>query len=177
MTLLINNGQIGLDYKYRDNYDSLINDKTIGSNKDQIADDGVSEKSRTDGNLTFWDFLDIINPLQHIPGISFLYRAVTGDEIGSVAKIAGGTLFGGPLGAASSLIDVAVDVSTGKDIGEHALNVLNVGPIGSVKQTKQEPQLVELTFNAVDSNPYLVKTAILAQEIATYSDSKTGKLV
>jgi len=103
MALLINNGQIGLDYKYRDNYDSLINDKTIGSNKDQIADDGVSEKSRTDGNLTFWDFLDIINPLQHIPGISSLYRAVTGDEIGSVAKIAGGTLFGGPLGAASSL--------------------------------------------------------------------------
>ena len=176
MALLINNGQIGLDYKYGNNYDSPINDKTIGSNKGQIEDDGVSEKSRTDGNLTFWDFLDIINPLQHIPGISSLYRAVTGDEIGSVAKIAGSTLFGGPLGAASSLIDVAVDVSTGKDIGEHALNVLNLGP-GSVKQTDQEPQLVELTFNAVDSNPYLVKTAILAQEIATYPDSKNDKLV
>ena len=176
MTLLINNGQIGLDYKYKDNYDSLINDKTIGSNKGQMADDGISEKSRTDSILTFWDFLDIINPLQHIPGISSLYRAVTGDEIGSVAKIAGGTLFGGPLGAASSLIDVAVNVSTGKDIGEHALNVLNLDP-GSVKQTKQEPQLVELTFNAVDSNPYLVKTAILAQEIAAYPDSKNGTLV
>ena len=81
------------------------------------------------------------------------------------------------LGAASSLIDVAVDVSTGKDIGEHALSVLNLGPIGNVEQTIQEPQLVELTFNAVDSNPYLVKTAILAQEIATYPDSKNGKLV
>ncbi len=54
---------------------------------------------------------------------------------------------------------------------------MNLGSIGNVKQTKQEPQLVELTFNAVDSNPYLVKTAILAQEIATYPDSKNGKLV
>jgi len=80
------------------------------------------------------------------------------------------------LGAASSLIDVAVDASTGKDIGEHALNVLNLGP-GSVKQTKQEPPIVALAFNAVDSNPYLVKTAILAQEIATYPDSKNSKFV
>ena len=176
MSSLINNGQIGLDNTYRDSYDSVINNKTINSNKAPITAETVSEQSRKSDNLTFWDFLDIINPLQHIPSISTLYRSVTGDEIGSVAKIAGSTLFGGPLGAASSLIDVAVDVSTGKDIGEHALNVLNLDP-GSVKQTKKEPQLVELTFNAVDSNPYLVKTAILAQEIATYPDSKNGKLV
>ena len=176
MSSLINNGQIGLDNTYRDNYDTVIKNKMFNSNKAPITVETVSEQSKTSDNLTFWDFLDIINPLQHIPGISSLYRAVTGDEIGSVAKIAGSTLFGGPLGAASSLIDVAVDVSTGKDIGEHALNVLNLGP-GSVKQTKQEPPIVALAFNAVDSNPYLVKTAILAQEIATYPDSKNSKFV
>jgi len=50
-----------------------------------------------------------------------LYRSITGDEIDPAAKIAGGTLYGGPIGAIASLIDVAVEHGTGKDIGEHAL--------------------------------------------------------
>jgi hypothetical protein len=173
MAALINNTQVGLDSTY--NYNSVINDKTISLNEAPMTIESVNEQSRTSDNLTFWDFLDIINPLQHIPGISSLYRAVTGDEIGSVAKIAGSTLYGGPLGAASSLIDVAVDASTGRDIGEHALNVFNLVPINNIKQTIQEPPIVALAFNAVDSNPYLVKTAILAQEIAVYPNAKNGK--
>src|SRR3546814_6236130 len=47
------------------------------------------------GDLTFGDFLDIINPLQHIPLVSTLYRAITGDEISPHARILGATLFGG----------------------------------------------------------------------------------
>ena len=31
--------------------------------------------------FTFFDFLDVINPLQHIPVVSTLYRSLTGDEI------------------------------------------------------------------------------------------------
>ena len=32
--------------------------------------------------FTLGDFLDIINPLQHIPVVSTVYRAITGDKIG-----------------------------------------------------------------------------------------------
>lgn len=71
--------------------------------------------------FTFWDFLDIINPLQHIPVISTLYRSLTGDEIDPGAKIAGSTLFGGPFGAAISTLDVAIEHNTGQDIAEHAV--------------------------------------------------------
>jgi hypothetical protein len=53
--------------------------------------------------ITFGDLLDIVNPLQHIPVISNIYRKVTGDTIDPAAMIAGGALFGGPIGAAISL--------------------------------------------------------------------------
>ncbi|MDG2032375.1 MAG: hypothetical protein P8J29_00410 [Rhodospirillales bacterium] len=71
--------------------------------------------------FTFFDFLDVINPLQHIPVVSTLYRSITGDSIDPGAKIAGGTLFGGPLGAALSSLDVAVKHSTGRDITDHTV--------------------------------------------------------
>ena len=70
--------------------------------------------------FTFLDLLDVINPLQHIPVISTLYRSISGDTIDPGAKIAGGTLFGGPLGAAFSGLDVAVKHRTGHDLADHA---------------------------------------------------------
>lgn len=72
----------------------------------------------------FDDLLDIVNPLQHIPVVSSLYRWITGDEIGPAASIAGGALFGGPLGAAGAVAGVAVAEATGRDLGEHAIAMM-----------------------------------------------------
>ena len=71
--------------------------------------------------FTFFDFLDIINPLQHIPVISTIYRSITADQIDPGSKIAGGTIFGGPLGAVLASIDVAIEKKTGQDISDHAI--------------------------------------------------------
>lgn len=65
--------------------------------------------------------IDIINPLQHIPVISTMYRHMTGDEISPVARIAGGALYGGPIGLAAGVANAAVEDATGKDIGETML--------------------------------------------------------
>lgn len=82
--------------------------------------DGDKEFSLTgDGDFTFWDFLDAINPLQHIPIVNGIYRELTGDTIKPVMKLAGGALFGGPLGLALSTVDVGIQGTTGKDTGEH----------------------------------------------------------
>lgn len=43
--------------------------------------------------------IDTINPLQHIPFVSFIYREITGDQITPDARFAGGMLYGGPIGA------------------------------------------------------------------------------
>lgn len=74
-----------------------------------------------EADMSFWDFLDIINPLHHIPLVGTAYRAVTGDEISSPARVMGGILFGGAIGGLTAVANAVVDESTGKDIGEHAL--------------------------------------------------------
>lgn len=81
-----------------------------------------------EGEFSFWDLLDIVNPLQHVPVVSTLYRELTGDGIGAVARLAGGGLLGGIPGLVSAVIDVALEDSTGKDVGENVLALLEGGP-------------------------------------------------
>lgn len=71
--------------------------------------------------FSFGALIDIINPLQHIPVVGTVYRALTGDTIGPASRIAGGTLFGGVFGLIASSIDTAVKEETGRDIGQHVL--------------------------------------------------------
>jgi len=74
-----------------------------------------------DDGLTFYDLLDVVNPLQHIPVVATLYREWTGDEIDPVPRVAGGGLFGGLIGFAVSVANVVIEESTGQNVGEHAL--------------------------------------------------------
>ncbi|MHA1600810.1 MAG: hypothetical protein ACTSW2_08275 [Alphaproteobacteria bacterium] len=67
--------------------------------------------------LDFADLLDVINPLQHIPVIGDLYRALTGDQISAPARVAGGALFGGPLGFVSGLVNAIADEIVGENFG------------------------------------------------------------
>lgn len=68
--------------------------------------------------------IDVINPLQHIPVISTIYRHLTGDEISPAARIAGDTLYGGPIGTAVALADVATQETTGRDIGGNVMAMM-----------------------------------------------------
>ena len=89
-----------------------------------------SSSGQDDGGFDFFDFLDIINPLQHIPIVSTIYRAVTGDEIGPVARLIGGGVYGlgllggGWLSLASTAANVALEEATGNDIAGHAIDLV-----------------------------------------------------
>lgn len=72
-------------------------------------------------SLGFEDLLDVVNPLQHIPLVSNLYREVTGDEIAAPARILGGFLYGGPIGFVASAVNAIAEEATGRDLGEAAL--------------------------------------------------------
>ena len=87
------------------------------------------------------DLLDVINPLQHIPVISSIYRSLTGDEISPAARLAGGTLYGGPVGLVSSFVsgivedtanttlgDIVVAAFTGEDETEVAAQPASISP-------------------------------------------------
>ena len=85
----------------------------------QTADDRSE-----DNGFGFFDFLDIINPLQHIPVISNIYRETTGDGLHPTSRIFGGMLYGGVPGAVSSIINAITEDTTGKDIIGHITSVL-----------------------------------------------------
>ncbi|MEO3435429.1 hypothetical protein [Inquilinus sp. CAU 1745] len=82
------------------------------------------EQRAAENEFGFWDLLDVINPLQHIPVVSTIYRHLTGDEIGPAARVAGATLYGGPVGLVASLANVVSEEVTGRDIGETTLAML-----------------------------------------------------
>lgn len=69
----------------------------FAENLAQAEENGANNES-----FSFGDLVDIINPLHHIPVVSNLYEAATGDTIGAIAKIVGGAIFGGPIGAVTS---------------------------------------------------------------------------
>ncbi len=85
---------------------------------------GAATPAATKKGFSFWDFIDVINPLQHIPVVSTIYRAITGDTIRPEAKLAGGGLFGGPIGLALATADTVVQQETGKDAGGHVMALL-----------------------------------------------------
>ena len=65
------------------------------------------------GTFTFADFLDTVNPLQHIPVLSSAYRAISGDTISPTSNIAGGTLYGGIFGGLAALAGSMLDILQG----------------------------------------------------------------
>ncbi len=81
----------------------------------------VNGAGAPEAEFSFGDFIDLINPLQHIPIVSTIYRAITGDQISGPAKILGGMLFGGPIGFIASVFDTIVAQATGRDLGETVL--------------------------------------------------------
>jgi|GEM_PF-5358513 len=98
----------------------------------------------------FSDILDVINPLQHIPVVSRIYRDISGDEISNRAKATGdvlyGVLSGGILGLFSAIGNAVVKQQTDKDVGDHILALLDHNE-------------VERDDNALDTPVDAVKTA------------------
>ncbi len=74
--------------------------------------------------LTFGDLIDVINPLQHVPVVATIYRSMTGDTIAPGPRLAGGGLFGGLIGLAGAAFNLAIEETTGKDLGGHMLALL-----------------------------------------------------
>ena len=89
-------------------------DETPGSRKLFFGDDEV---------FGWDDFVDLINPLQHIPVVAQVYRAVSGDQINGAAELLGALPFG-PSGTMAAVMDLMVRDTTGRDIGSNAIALL-----------------------------------------------------
>ena len=78
----------------------------------------------TETPFTFSDMIDMVNPLQHIPVVSHLYRHFTGDQIRPIGRMIGGGIYGGPLGVASALVNSVVEYETGNDMVGNAFGFM-----------------------------------------------------
>lgn len=119
--------------------------------------------SSSDGSFTFHDLLhdvfEIANPLQHIPVISTLYRAITGDKIGIPEKLAGDFLYGGPLGLAGSLADTVFQEATGKDVGDTVLAFFTGGDSSDTEVASAASQASQTASAGASSTPAQVTPA------------------
>ncbi len=82
----------------------------------------------------FHTLLSELNPLQYLPVVGTLYRAITGDTISETARMAGSLvvsgLTGGPIGIAMNVGATALEHVLGIDpekIGSHMLASLGIG--------------------------------------------------
>ena len=89
-----------------------------------------------DWDFSFHDLVSIVNPLQHIPVVSTLYRKLTGDTIKPLERIAGDALYGGWMGLVSSVANLIFEKETGKDFGDTVLAFVG-GDSGSSPATTQ----------------------------------------
>ena len=114
--------------------------------------------------MSFGDFLDIINPLQHIPIVSAIYRAATGDEAGVGSRLIGGALFGGPLGVLVSGLTSIAEEASGGPIEHHIASLWNsvtedpepssqTAGVEIKKAAPEEPPAVEDDYAALATQP------------------------
>jgi hypothetical protein len=112
--------------------DTLTADTNISRTSPQVArknwetpiPNGIQENEMPDTgtvDMDFWDFVDIVNPLQHIPVVSTIYREMTGDTIKGVSRVLGGGLFGGVIGLVAGIGSAIIAETSGKDPGEHVM--------------------------------------------------------
>jgi|GEM_PF-5596962 len=128
----------------------------------ETADSNAEFKFFGDDGATFLDFVDMVNPLQHIPFVATAYRALTGDEIDPAARLVGGTIFGGPVGLAASTFNVLLEHNTGMDTGEHVLALFE----GEEEESPSDTQMANNNPTAPSS---VASFAPIANEEAAFA--------
>lgn len=111
--------------------------------KSAVSGTKTADKASGSEEFSFWDLVDIVNPLQHIPVVSTIYRELTGDKINNFARVAGGTLFGGFAGAIIGGINAVAVNETGSDVGQLAMHSVGIGtqeaPVQVASKDKSVP--------------------------------------
>lgn len=94
----------------------------------QYAEGGEDPRTAvSEGELTFTDILQAINPLHHLPVIGTVYREITGEHLAPVARVVGGGLFGGVVGLLTAIGNAVVEGLSGKDVGGQVASLFDNG--------------------------------------------------
>lgn len=128
------------------------------------ADSPSTGESANEQSFSFSDFLSVINPLQHIPIVGSIYRAVTGDTIKPAARVLGGMIFGGPVGLIASAFNAVIEQTKGKDLGDQAIALFTPDK-GS--PTEPATQFANAASTEPPAEPAAATTAPVSSDDAT----------
>lgn len=123
----------------------------------------------------FSDLLDMLNPLQHIPVVSQIYRHVTGDTISPQARVAGGLIYGGPAGLVLAVADTAIAESSGRDLGEHAYASLFGGSTPETVKLAEAAEPAQSPAQPAAENPPAGKSGA-STDASLDADGKTPQI-
>ena len=101
----------------QESFDSVMSSFNPVQQSDDVV--FISKEDR----FGFFDLIDMINPLHHVPLLNIAYQKLTGDTIKPISRIVGGTVFGGPIGAASGLVTTMLEEGTGKSALENVTSI------------------------------------------------------
>lgn len=101
--------------------------RSAGTSLSSIIRSPTEEPYNETADMSFGDFLDMINPLQHIPVVGAIYRAVTGDTIKPASQVIGGIAFGGPIGGTAAIVNAIFTQANGRSLEDTMLAGLGVG--------------------------------------------------
>jgi hypothetical protein len=125
----------------------------------------------------FDTLLSELNPLQYLPVIGSIYRALTGDTISEEARTVGSLvvsgLTGGPVGVAMNVAELAVEKVTGLDpekISQGLLADIGIGHRTPKTALKTSPALVKNEPAIVAAAPPAPQPAVgwSAAQLAAY---------
>jgi hypothetical protein len=123
--------------------------------------------------FSFHDFLSAINPLQYLPVVGTIYRAVTGDVIPEALREGGSLLvsglMGGPIGLVTSIAETIAEKVTGID-PEKIVTAMFHGPSPAVAAPATPPPVdpVVASAPAVTSAPAAPRVAMTPEQLAAY---------
>ncbi len=154
------------------------------TNINQSADSSSSSdnvRKTTDAgeitDLSFGDVLDTINPLQHIPIVSSIYRAVTGEQIRPVARVVGDIIYGAGIGGgigggisavSDSVANSIMEAETGKDVGATIIASLFGSDSANPTTQMAQNQPSQVEGNNTQTNPTdPTTTSVAAAQAAT----------
>jgi hypothetical protein len=135
----------------------------------------VNTVGAVDGEgLSFSDVLDTINPLQHLPIVSTLYREATGADIKTLPNLIGGAIFGGIFGLIGAAVDSVVKEASGATIGHHLLAAVGLADdkepdvtVTDMATGQVVPDMAEAAAgpaNTIAANAMLASSSIMLDE-------------
>src|SRR6185312_9653903 len=106
---------------------------------------------------SFHQVLSALNPLQYLPVIGTIYRAITGDTIPEpvrrIGSLIASALLGGPIGIAINLGLLAAEKATGIDIDSSAQALLRGEPVNAAAPNAGEDAAAPAVEDAPTPEP------------------------